>query len=189
MNWLRCNKCAIPQNSNNPVQMFCGICTHVLCEKCLNSNKKICPLDNRPFKSTAINDLMPFKMSVYFDDPNKILVLWQKIIRFQSEQRTLLESIEWNRNTTELRKMKEQLTALKDYKIGEDRSIEKDSKCINKIKAYLTNLNQKRTTHSIASISLNTTGSISGISLNESNLVEESVNLDFDDSNNTRSML
>ncbi|XP_055837106.1 RING finger protein nenya-like isoform X1 [Episyrphus balteatus] len=172
MSWLHCNKCGVQKSSSNTVKFFCGSCCHVLCDKC-NKILKVCPIDKRPFNGVEINASMPQKMRIYFEDPDKLLTNYQKVVRFQCEQRDSIESFEFP-NTEDIQKLKDEIALLTKYKERTIKSNEKYEKSIAQMKAYFKHLDRKESDQSVHSVSLNTTASTSAMSLNDSSLQEDS---------------
>ncbi|XP_055903358.1 RING finger protein nenya-like isoform X2 [Eupeodes corollae] len=179
--WLHCNKCGVRRSEDKTVKFFILVCSHVLCEEC--NLAKTCPIHNRLSKGIEISASMPKNMRILVEEPNKLLESWKKCIRFQFEQRSLVEAQEYDQVIQNTRKIKEEIAVLTKYKEAALKNIEKENKCINKMKAYYVKLLRKERSEELAQSG--STLSTSQLSLNTTSSLGESVDMNFDDSNSS----
>lgn len=81
-----CNKCT----SSVVEQLLVTSCRHIVCNECYSKAKQKCVVCRAPCKVLRINKDLPEEMRMYFKPFLPILKKYQKIIKFQLQQRSIL---------------------------------------------------------------------------------------------------
>lgn len=81
-----CNKCT----SRKLDQLLVTSCRHIVCHDCYAKSKKNCVVCRAPCKVLGINKDLPEEMRIYFKPFLPVLKKYQKIVKFQLQQKSIL---------------------------------------------------------------------------------------------------
>ncbi|KAH8238623.1 hypothetical protein KR032_011745, partial [Drosophila birchii] len=136
---LHCNKCYHLRSQEPTLALHLSRCHHIICAKCLESStrdQKKCPLCSAPLQTLPIDRNMPSGMAQYFEDPTRFLKLYQKISKFQSDQRTS-DNLGFWRQMEQEHEMELQLEGYKKIEAQLHKQIKAERQRIAEMRRYI----------------------------------------------------
>ncbi|KAH8356601.1 hypothetical protein KR200_009185 [Drosophila serrata] len=136
---LHCNKCYHLRTHEPTMAFHLSRCHHIICANCLESSlkdQKKCPLCSAPLQTIPIERSMPSGMAQYFEDPTRFLKLYQKISKFQSDQRNS-DNLGFWRQMEQQRDMELQLEGYNKIEAQLNQQLKLEKQRIAELRRYL----------------------------------------------------
>ncbi|KAH8345102.1 RING finger protein nenya-like [Drosophila kikkawai] len=137
---LHCNKCYHLRSQEPTLALNLTRCHHIICANCLERSSledpKKCPLCSQPLQTIPIDRNMPSGMAQYFEDPTRFLKLYQKISKFQGDQRTS-DNVGFWQQMERQRDLELQLQGYNKIEMQLNQQIEREKKRIEEMRKYI----------------------------------------------------